>query len=72
MCAWALLMAMIGWISCYLAIDGTIYAAEESEKIAVDPTASGQGYASVLYDNTNGLPTSDCRNIGRISLDWKL
>ena len=32
---------------------------EESEFAAVDLSFQGEGYSAVLYDNTNGLPTSE-------------
>lgn len=35
-------------------------SAEESK---IDPHKTGEGYASVLYDNTNGLPTSESNAI---------
>ena len=37
------------------------------EKIAVSPTSTGEGYASVLYDNTSGLPTSEANAIAETS-----
>ena len=33
------------------------------QKISVDPTGLHQGYSGVLYDNTNGLPTSEAKAI---------
>ena len=35
----------------------------EDEVISVDPTSKGEGYSAVLYDNTNGLPTSEANAI---------
>lgn len=32
-------------------------------EFVVDPTESGEGYTAVLYDNTNGLPTSEANAI---------
>ena len=42
------------------------YAEETTEsevEIPIDPTGRGDRYASVLYDNTNGLPTSEANDI---------
>ncbi len=33
------------------------------EELAVDPTSDGIGYSAVLYDNNNGLPTSEANTI---------
>ncbi len=33
------------------------------KKISVDPTGDYEGYSGVLYDNTNGLPTSEAKAI---------
>lgn len=33
------------------------------EDMSVDPTTRGEGYSAVLYDNTNGLPTSEANAI---------
>ena len=35
------------------------------ESLSVDPTDSGEGYMAVLYDNTNGLPTSEANDIAQ-------
>ena len=41
-----------------------VFAAENEEKhLSVDPTREGDGYSAVLYDNTNGLPTSEANAI---------
>ena len=46
---------------------GTVYAetisGDENEDIKVDPTGKGAGFSAVLYDNTNGLPTSEANAI---------
>ncbi|SEG07374.1 energy-coupling factor transport system substrate-specific component [Eubacterium ruminantium] len=39
----------------------------ENEEINVDPTNRGVGYSAVLYDNTNGLPTSEANAIAQTS-----
>ena len=36
---------------------------DENEDIKVDPTGQGSGFSAVLYDNTNGLPTSEANAI---------
>ena len=36
---------------------------DENEEIKVDPTGKGAGFSAVLYDNTNGLPTSEANAI---------
>jgi energy-coupling factor transport system substrate-specific component len=33
------------------------------EELSVDPTGKGEGYSTVLYDNTSGLPTSEANDI---------
>lgn len=38
-------------------------AAGETKAVAVDPTGRSDGYSAVLYDNTNGLPTSEANAI---------
>lgn len=42
-------------------------AAESSEELPVDPTGKGSGYSAVMYDNTNGLPTSEANAIAETS-----
>lgn len=37
----------------------------ESETIAVDFTGQDEGYSAVLYDNSNGLPTSEANDIAQ-------
>lgn len=37
------------------------------QTLAVDPTGQGDGYSAVLYDNTNGLPTSEANAIAQTS-----
>lgn len=36
---------------------------EETPSPTVDPTGNDEGYSAVLYDNTNGLPTSEANAI---------
>ena len=43
-------------------------AAASGESVAaVDPTSQSEGYSAVLYDNTNGLPTSEANAIAETS-----
>ena len=46
-----------------------IYASEETgtSELSVDMTDKGDGYSSVLYDNTNGLPTAEANAIAMTS-----
>ena len=37
------------------------------DTITVDPTGQKEGYSAVLYDNTNGLPTSEANDIAMTS-----
>ncbi|MBO4592236.1 MAG: HD domain-containing protein [Eubacterium sp.] len=39
----------------------------EPEEVYVDPTGRGDGYANILYDSTNGLPTSEANTIAETS-----
>ena len=39
----------------------------ETDVLAVDPTGNGDGYSTVLYDNTNGLPTSEANALAATS-----
>ncbi|MBR4555326.1 MAG: HD domain-containing protein [Ruminococcus sp.] len=38
-------------------------AVTEDQSLSVDPTSTSDGYTAVLYDNTNGLPTSEANAI---------
>ncbi|MCR4589532.1 MAG: HD domain-containing protein [Lachnospiraceae bacterium] len=40
-----------------------VCAFAEEHEIAVDPTGSTEGYSAILYDNTDGLPTSESNTI---------
>ena len=40
---------------------------ETAGALAVDPTGRREGYSAVLYDNTNGLPTSEANAIAMTS-----
>ena len=39
----------------------------KGRSIAVDPVGHSEGYMAVLYDNTNGLPTSEANDIAETS-----
>ena len=39
----------------------------DNDDVAVDPTGQGDGYAAVIYNNTNGLPTSEANAIAETS-----
>ncbi|WP_049962711.1 HD domain-containing phosphohydrolase [Ruminococcus sp. HUN007] len=63
--ALALLYTPAGGVSC---ISKEVYAGEfsrviDEESLAVDPTGKGDGYLAVLYDNKNGLPTSEANAV---------
>ena len=49
----------------------TVYAetnsGDDNNEVAVDPTGKGDGYAAVLYNNTNGLPTSEANALAETS-----
>ena len=50
----------------FLSVDRlkTVYADGGAEmQLSVDPTGKGDGYSAVMYDNTNGLPTSEANAI---------
>ena len=39
----------------------------DNDEVLVDPTGEGEGYAAILYNNTNGLPTSEANAIAETS-----
>ena len=45
----------------------TVWADGTEQELAVDPTGQGDGYSAVLYDNTNGLPTSESNALAQTS-----
>ncbi|MBR5712247.1 MAG: HD domain-containing protein [Lachnospiraceae bacterium] len=47
--------------------DGGRTGEEEEEFHVVDPTRQGDGYSTVLYNNENGLPTSEANDIVQTS-----
>ena len=40
---------------------------DEDVEISVDVTGNGEGYSSILFDNTNGLPTAEANAIAETS-----
>ena len=45
-------------------VSGQITASAEKDAVlAVDPSGKEKSYSAVLYDNTNGLPTSEANDI---------
>lgn len=40
---------------------------DENDEVSVDLTGKKEGYAAVIYDNTNGLPTSEANAIAETS-----
>lgn len=47
---------------------GSVYAADDpAEKVTVDPVGRSDNYSAVLYDNTNGLPTSEANALAETS-----
>ncbi|MBQ9459368.1 MAG: HD domain-containing protein [Oscillospiraceae bacterium] len=48
---------------CLLSGQPLCRAEKENKEVSVDPTGNGGGYSAVLYDNTNGLPTSETNSI---------
>ena len=61
------LSAVMSVFSSGLDTDIDVHAADSQDTvydaISVDPTGQGEGYSAVLYDNTNGLPTSEANAI---------
>ena len=57
-----------GWLSAAAGENATAGEAagdEEKTVLSVDPTRHDQGYSAVLYDNENGLPTSEANAIAQ-------
>ena len=59
----SLLLVVSGLVSWMSDNSMTVAAASDQQTVAVDPTGKGDGYSAVLYDNTNGLPTSEANAI---------
>ena len=71
-------LVLIGLISAFIFIFATVsytsfvslaenISGGENEDVSVDLSGKKEGYASVLYDNTNGLPTSEANAIAETS-----
>ena len=51
----------------------TVWAAASDglqQALTVDPTDQSDGYSTVLYDNTNGLPTSESNALAQVWPAW--
>lgn len=63
----AVCAALILSLICGLPVGSRVSAesavTESEEHLTVDPTGKNDGYSAVLYDNTNGLPTSEANAI---------
>ena len=60
-------LAMMSTV-CSAVCNAAFTAAEEEEHaVSVDLSGNGDGYSNVLYDNTNGLPTSEANAIAETS-----
>lgn len=58
------LVSMLGLFAVETCIPRIAVASPQSSATAVvDPTSSNEGYLAVLYDNKNGLPTSEANDI---------
>ena len=44
-------------------VNAETISGDDNEDLAVDPSGEGDGYAAVLYNNMNGLPTSEANAI---------
>ncbi len=58
----AIAVIFCGWNPLYVSADTGEY-----EKLAIDPSGSDEGYSAVLYNSTNGLPTSEANAIAETS-----
>ncbi len=64
----ALLLAVQATV-CFAFADGGVKNASgvENRPVSVDPTGRSEGFSAVLYNNTNGLPTSEANAIAETS-----
>lgn len=58
---WAVLFSLVPCVY----ISASSEQEEEGESIAVDPTGNSDGYSAILYDNSDGLPTSEANAIAQ-------
>ena len=72
---WSLALLLILCAQAFLSVSSAMAASATQEGAAasgesvatVDPTSQSEGYSAVLYDNTNGLPTSEANAITETS-----
>ena len=58
------LMAGLMCLFAFILRTAVISRGDDGEKkIIVDPVSGEEGYSAILYDNTNGLPTSEANDI---------
>ena len=67
LCAFIFLFAFIAYGYESFSVYAENISGDENEDISVDFTGKREGYASVLYNNTNGLPTSEANAIAETS-----
>ena len=66
-------LCIMGLLTVFIFMFGsfTVYAetksGDDNNEVAVDPTGKSDGYAAVLYNNTNGLPTSEANALAETS-----
>ena len=60
---WLLLLLTAAVLVQSFALPRQTAQAADEKALAVDMTGTGDGYSAVLYDNTNGLPTSEANAI---------
>lgn len=59
-------LAAIGWLVCAGAEAGPLNASgNRNLPLSVDPARNTEGYSAILYDNRNGLPTSEANAIAQ-------
>ena len=57
---------LLGFVLALFLLTQTAFGAE-GESLAVDPVEERDNYSAVMYDNTNGLPTSEANAIAQTS-----
>ncbi len=64
-----LMLLMIAQIVCAAFAEGDVLNASGvvNRSVSVDPTGRSEGFSAVLYNNTNGLPTSEANAIAETS-----
>ena len=61
LCVFFIILITMGVFA--LQVNAENISGDENEDVSVDLTGKKEGFASVLYDNTNGLPTSEANAI---------